>query len=140
MLKIKIGVVGYCPPTKFDENEAERMINEAYDAVQQVHPDKKKIVVSGLTNVGVPALAYRAAVQRGWSTKGIACSKASEYPLFPVDEKVIIGHEWGDESHEFVNGIDILIRVGGGKQSLKEAADVWMQRKPVLEYDLPALK
>ena len=140
MLEINIGVVGYCPPTKFDEPEAERMINEAYDAIQQVHPDKAKIVVSGLTNVGVPAIAYRAAVQRGWKTKGIACLKSNEFQCFPVDEKVIIGTEWGDESQQFITIIDILIRVGGGKQSLKEAAEMYQQHKPVLEYELPALK
>lgn len=136
--EIRIGVVGYCPPTKFDEKEAARMICEAYNQIQSAYPNRLKTVVSGLTNVGVLKLAYLEARRRGWRTSGIACKKAENYELFPVDEKKIIGDNWGDESEEFLRTIDALIRIGGGKQSLRETAQAKTNGKLVLEYELAA--
>ena len=115
MNEVRIGVVGYCPPSRFDKAEAMRMIKDAYDKIGLQNPDAPKKVVSGLTNVGVLALAYKEAIVRGWKTAGIACSKANEYECFPVDEKVIVGNEWGEESQTFLNSIDVLVRVGGGQ-------------------------
>lgn len=138
--ELRIGVVGYCPPSRFDKTEAMRMIREAYDKIDMQNPRLSKAVVSGLTNVGVPALAYKEAVQRGWRTIGIACEKANEYECFPVDEKTIIGIEWGDESQTFLKSIDILVRIGIGKQSVMESEGMKAKGKPVFEYDLPVLK
>lgn len=89
-----------------------------------------------MTNIGIPALAYQEAIKRNWKTIGIACTKASEYDLFPVDKKIIIGNEWGDESETFIDSIDILIRIGGGKQSLKETEIFKTLNKLVIEFDL----
>ncbi len=136
---LKIGVVGYSAQ-KFDEPEAIRMLREAYDSIDAQYSDKQKVVVSGLTDIGVPALAYREAQNRGWRTVGIACSKAREYACFSVDEEIIIGSEWGEESPTFLDSIDVLIRVGGGNQSKRETAETISRGKPVFEYELPALK
>jgi hypothetical protein len=137
--ELKIGVTGYSAQ-KFDTIEAQRMLREAYDTLQTQFPDRPKAVISGLTDLGIPGLAYKEAVTRGWRTVGIACSKASEYPCFPVDEKVIVGTEWGQESPRFLDDLEVLVRVGGGGQAKKETAETKARGKPVLEYDLEAIK
>lgn len=137
--ELRIGVTGYSAQ-KFDSDEAQRMLREAYDQIDARYPDKRKAVVSGLTDLGVPALAYREATRRGWRTVGIACSKASEYPCYPVDERIIEGNEWGQESPRFLSTLEILVRVGGGGQAKRETAETKTMGKPVIEYDLPAQK
>ena len=136
--KMKIGVVGYSG-AKFNENKARSIIRKAYDLVETYHttyPDGNYVVVSGLTDMGIPALAYREAVKRNWGTMGVACKKAYENELFPVDHKVISGEEWGDESEVFLFNIDLLIRVGGGPQSLEETQKAKDMGIEVYEYDL----
>ncbi|MFH1840303.1 MAG: hypothetical protein ABH849_04090 [Nanoarchaeota archaeon] len=82
MKKLRLGVVGYCPPTKFDEKKALKNLREAYDQVELDFPEHEITVVSGLTNAGVLRLAYEEARRRGWRTAGIACKKATyEYDL-----------------------------------------------------------
>lgn len=41
--------------------------------------------------------------------------KAKDYECFPVDEEIIVGKEWGDESETFLDRVDILVKIGGGK-------------------------
>ncbi len=89
--------------------------------------------------MGIPALAYREAVKRGWRTVGVACAKAKDYDLFEVDEKHIVGEEWGDESERFLDMIDMMVKVGGGKQSKEEAEKAKKMGKLVFEYDLEQL-
>lgn len=137
MDELKIGVVGYSAQ-KFAEGEAKRMISEAFDNLESQYPDRPKTIVSGLTDLGIPALAYREAVRRGWKTVGIACSKAEEYDCFSVDERMIVGYKWGDESETFLNSLDVLVRVGGGNQSTRETAEIKNRGKQVIEFDLPA--
>ena len=139
MKELNIGVVGYCPPTKFDEVEARRMIVEAYGNIAMRFPEHSFAVVSGLTNVGVLKIAYEEAVKRGWKTIGIACERAKEHPHFPVDEKTIVGANWGDESPTFVESLDMMVRIGVGKQSIRETDAVKAQGMPTFEYDLPVL-
>jgi hypothetical protein len=110
-----VGFVGYSMQ-KFDESKAREYVRQAFDAAEEA--DRTSFAcVSGLTNMGIPKLAYEEAVKRGWKTVGVACEKAENYDLFPVDEKVIVGKEWGDESDAFLSRIEMLVRVGGGKQS-----------------------
>ncbi|HEX9923906.1 MAG TPA: hypothetical protein VGD99_14710 [Anaerolineae bacterium] len=135
MGELRIGVVGYSGQP-FDHDRARQLLDEAYDQLESRYPDRAKVVVSVLTDVGIPALTYRAAVERGWRTAGIACAKAFEYERFPVDEEHIVGQKWGDESPTFLDSIDILVRVGGGKQALRETADMKASGRPVIEYDL----
>ena len=137
--QLRIGVVGYCPPTKFDENEALRMLRKAYDLIETEFPDTSKTVVSGLTAVGVLKIAYEEAIRRGWRTEGIACKRAEEHPFFPVDEKKIVGENWGDESQEFLSALDCMVRIGVGKQSIEECATIRERELPTYEYDLQPL-
>jgi len=137
MKEVKIGVVGYSAQ-KFDQNEAAKKICDAYDIIDEKYADSEKAVVSGLTDLGIPGLAYREAVKRNWRTVGIACSEAENYDCFPVDETKIVGSNWGDESPTFLDTIDVLVRIGGGNQSMRETAEHKSRGKFALEYNLLA--
>ena len=162
MNQARIGVVGFCPPTKYDEQQALRHLVDAFDrAVSDFH-DRNIVIVSGVTNVGVLAQAYRLATGRGFETGGVACEKAAKYELFPTTETpIIVGKKWGDESPVFMHGIqsikdvdpakvqdylnhphyglDAIIRIGGGPQSFRETAMLRDMGKPIYEFDLPRL-
>ena len=112
----KVGIVGYSGQ-KFSNERASTLIKKAFE---QIPSDDEIAIVSGLTAIGIPNMAYQEADRRGWKTIGIACSKAQDYPCYPCDEAHIVGAEWGDESSLFLDSIDMLIRVGGGKQSFAE--------------------
>jgi len=136
---LKIGVVGYSGQ-KFSKFDANRLLAEAFDAVLADHPDATDVwIVSGLTDLGIPALAYRAASVRGWKTSGIACSKAEKYDCFDVDERKIIGDNWGDESETFLKEVNVIVRIGGGKQSLAEVKTFSENGGHTYEYDLVAI-
>jgi hypothetical protein len=137
---LRVGVVGYCPPTKFDVREAAEMISEAYERIHRMFPDREIVIVSGLCKVGVLMIAYTEAAARGWKTIGVACEKAKNFEHFPVDEKYIVGENWGDESPTFLGMIDAMIRIGVGKQSLRETEAVRNEGKPTFEYYLPVLE
>ena len=136
-----IGVVGYSG-AKFDKTIAEALMAIAFDEVEVNHPDEEYMVVSGLTDLGIPSIAYNMAKKRGWKTMGVACSEAKEYDCFPVDEEIIEGDEWGDESATFLKQLDVFIRIGGGNQSLEETESAYKSKKikAVYEYDLSEIK
>ena len=138
---IKIGVVGYSGG-KFDEKIAKALMAIAFNIVEENHPDKDYMVVSGLTDLGIPSIAYNMAKKRGWKTMGVACSEATDYDCFPVDEEIIEGDNWGDESDTFLKQLDVFVRIGGGKQSIEEteAAGKLKSIKAIYEYDLPEIK
>lgn len=115
---MRVGVVGYSAQ-KFDVEKAKRIIKSIFDELQKQYGNDITIV-SGLTAMGIPLLAYEEARRRGWKTIGIACRKAYDYERFPVDEEIIVGENWGDESETFLQSIDILVRIGGGRQSESE--------------------
>jgi len=96
-------------------------------------------IVSGLTALGIPLLAYKYAESRGWKTMGIACSKAGDYECYACDRIHIVGDNWGDETSAFLASIDVLIRIGGGKQSLEECRKAQVMGIPVYQEDLSAL-
>ena len=132
----KIGIVGYSMQ-KFDKEKAIEYLKQAFDLIERQHPDGIKTVVSGLTDLGIPALAYREAVKRNWKVEGIACSKAMDYTWFPVNDITIVGDNWGDESETFLNSINILVRIGGGQQSMREVEMARNMRDiDILEYEL----
>lgn len=135
---MRIGIVGYSSG-KFDEEKAKILLQIGFDYLETISEFDELEVVSGLTNVGIPGLAYEIAASMGVRTVGIACSKAGEYPCFPVDEEIIVGSEWGDESETFIDYIDCLIRVGGGEQSLKEVSSFRKKKPqaPIIEMELP---
>lgn len=72
----------------------------------------------------------------GWKLIGISAKEALDYDQFDVDEKIIIGDNFGDESEEFISMLDFFLRVGDGKQSLKETQMAKEKGIPVYEYDI----
>ena len=115
---MEIGVIGFSTQS-FDVRKAKRLLDEA---LAYYYGREDVVISSGLTNLGVPAIAYELASKNGLKTKGVACAKAHKYEKYYCDTTLIVGAEWGDESLVFLDGLDILIRVGGGKQSFSELA------------------
>ena len=136
---LKIGVVGYSSKN-FDTKKAKEQIISVFDGLTVDYDAKDVTVVSGLTNVGVPAIAYKEAVKRGFHTVGIACKKAEEYECFKCDAVIIVGKEWGDESEKFLDSIDVIVRIGGGKQSMAEVKTAKKKGLKVVEFDLEETK
>jgi hypothetical protein len=125
MQRLRIGVVGFSRE-QFDQPAARAALRECVDralAVANTTPDRAELV-SGLTNQGVPRLAYELAKELGIRTVGVSAKQALRVRagVFPVDERVIVGERFGDESEAFLARIDVLIRVGGGAQSRGEVA------------------
>lgn len=114
---VKVGVIGYSAQS-FNKQKAREEIKRIYTELENKYGNVS--IVSGYTNLGIPKIAYEEATNKGWKTKGIACEKAHNYKTYPVDEYIIEGEDWGDESETFLNSIDILIKIGGGKQSNEE--------------------
>lgn len=138
MNSLKVGLVGYCHPN-FDETEAKRLVAVALDKIIDDYPGVEVFtLVSGLTDIGVLALGYRAAKKRGWMTMGIACAKARSYGRYNVDESIIVGDEWGDETERFLKECNVLVRIGGGKQSHREAKLFAERGGKVYAYELEA--
>lgn len=124
MSVLKIGVVGYVRELGEAGQKAQHLLNQAFDAIVAANPRVTEIwVVSGLSDLGVLGIAYRTAKNRGWKTEGVACGMVHGKPWFEgIDTYTIIGQEWGDESEAFLAACDVLVRIGGGDQSLREAA------------------
>ena len=94
-------------------------------------------IVSGYTDYGIPALSYALSKLhcKGYynhidcTTTGFAPKEAVSNILCKVNKVIIVGEKYGDESEEFVDYIDVLIKIGGGKQSIKEFA-LFKEKKP----------
>ncbi|NEP01383.1 MAG: hypothetical protein F6K58_22550 [Symploca sp. SIO2E9] len=135
---MRIGVVGYSKQV-FESDTALSLIQRAFDVIATKQNIEVVEVVSGLTQLGIPALAYQEAVRRGWKTIGVACRKALDYQCFPVDQRIIVGRNWGDESQAFLDMIDILVRFGGGQQAHFECLLAQEQGKQVIEFELRSI-
>mmetsp|Transcript_24789 Transcript_24789/g.27585 ORF Transcript_24789/g.27585 Transcript_24789/m.27585 type:complete len:172 (-) Transcript_24789:94-609(-) len=135
---VRIGVVGYSGK-RFNETKAISYLEQGFTRVTNTMPSKEYIIVSGYTNIGVPKLAYQIALEKAWSTVGVACPKATKYDTFPCNTTVITGHDWGDESLMFLSTIDILVRIGGGSQTVKETSIAEANGIPTIQYDLGTL-
>ncbi len=118
---MKIGVVGFSRP-QFDQKIAKELLRESIDSFMEGRDLATIEIISGLTNVGVPKLAYELAVEKGIITVGISAKRALSVKsgIFPCDKQIIAGQNFGDESAIFIDYIDCLIRVGGGIQSRNE--------------------
>ena len=136
---MKIGVVGYSS-AKFDKALAEALLAVAFKVIEDKYGKTDHEIVSGLTDIGIPALAYRMAVRWGWKTVGLTAKEAKQYECFPVDKEVIAGEKFGDESEKFIKYIDCMVRIGGGKQSKKEVEMAKAKGLEVFEYDLPEIR
>jgi hypothetical protein len=137
---MRIGVVGYSVQ-RFDQQTAAELLNQAIQeipGIEQVSASDLWIV-SGWTNLGIPAIAYQAAEQIGAKTIGIASSKAYKFDCYKADRVHVIGEEWGEESSGFLAAIDVLIRIGGGEQSHREVRMARIQNIHIIEKELEAI-
>lgn len=118
---MKIGVVGFSRP-QFDAKAARELLSVSIDRFIEGQDEHNVEIVSGLTNVGVPRIAYELAVEKGLVTVGISAKRALTVKsgIFPCDKQIIVGQNFGDESETFINYVDYLVRIGGGKQSRNE--------------------
>lgn len=119
---MKIGVVGFSHEN-INHDLARTLLRQSFHQLMQRHPHDKPIeIVSGLTNIGIPKIAYEIADELGFITVGISAERALHVKcgIYYVDKQMIEGKEFGDESRVFIDYIDYLIRVGGGKQSHRE--------------------
>lgn len=121
--KLKIGVVGYSRPN-IPEPQTRALLQACFKTfIMRAQVDRLQVeIVSGLTNAGVPKVAYELASQWQVKTVGISAQEALqvECGVFPVRKQMLIGRLFGDESAFFINYVDCLARIGGGPQSLKE--------------------
>ncbi|MCA9659071.1 MAG: hypothetical protein KC486_12060 [Myxococcales bacterium] len=119
----RIGVVGFSSP-HFDQDQARVELRRLLRALLERWPGPLADVevVSGLTNQGVPKIAYELARELGLRTVGISARQALRVRagVFPVDRRWLVGDRFGDESQDFIAYVDALIRVGGGEQSRAE--------------------
>lgn len=130
---MNIGFIGYSS-RKFDEQKAEKLIYKAFAQISKIKEPIK--IVSGATNIGIPKLVYEIANTFNYPTVGIMCKEGENYELFPVDELIVVGDNWGDESQTFIDYIDILYKIGGGAQSQTEADIAKENGIKVIEFDL----
>lgn len=137
--KFRIGVVGYSS-AYFDRKEGKKLIEKLVKkALRRNRSNAKVSIVSGLTKMGIPLIAYKYADENKYHTVGYACKEAEDFACYEVKEKHIVGDNWGDESEDFLDNIDVLIRIGGGKQSLEEVEKAKEKGIPVYEEELPQL-
>jgi len=134
---MKIGVVGHSS-NNIDENLASKLLDQMISKIASVNKMSKDIeIVTGLTNIGVPKLAYKIADKRNYSKIGISAQQAYEVKcgIYPVDKEIIVGQKFGDESAVFIDYIDYLIRVGGGNQSASEV-QLFKDKCSILNWDI----
>lgn len=125
---MKIGFCSYSE-TSFDIQKA----NEIIKTIKQNISDDDEIV-SGATMYGIPKLVYNYFNKN--KKIGIMCKQGYDCELYPCDVIYSIGDNWGDESEFFIKYIDVLYKIGGGKQSIKEMKMAKERGIPVIEYYL----
>jgi hypothetical protein len=132
---IKVGVVGFSDESYIDKDHGDKTVTAYLEqGIKDLGLETDNIIiVSGLTNLGVPRIAYQYATKNGIKTVGYSAMEAKEYDCYPVDEEIIVGDRFGSESKSFLNYIDCLIKIGGGPQSISEYSSF---KKPKVEYSL----
>jgi len=119
---MKIGVVGHSSHD-IDEKLGSKLLDQLISRIVSLNTMSEDVeIVTGLTNIGVPKLAYKIADKRNYLKIGISAQQAYEVKcgVYPVDKEIIVGQKFGDESIAFIDYIDYLVRVGGGNQSANE--------------------
>lgn len=121
--KICIGVVGFSR-NEFDKIEATLQLRQILLKLIENKNINNIEIVSGYTSTGIPKIAYTLADEWGIMTVGFSAKQALgvQAGVYPVKKVILIGEKFGDESEAFIQYIDILIRIGGGKQSRHEVA------------------
>lgn len=146
MEEINIGFVGYSD-TSFDEKKARDIISDIFNIIlkkycNEDNMDIKINIITGATNLGIPKLVYEEASKFNarwgeWLTLvGVMAKEGYEYELFPCDEIYAYGENFGDESPFFIDKLDVLYKIGGGKQSIKEFAMAQEKGIECVEYEL----
>lgn len=144
--RVIVLVSGWCPPTKVDEKKARSYLYETLRDVMKRFPAREYTLVSGLKDVGVMQYAYRYAAYLGWHLVGVACEKVKSFRHYPVQEKHIVGKNWGDESAFFTDyalqsGYPfVMINVAGGRQATRETAMIRDAGGTVFEFPLERKK
>ena len=111
-----------------NKNECSKVMIEKYPIIE---------IVSGYTDYGIPALSYILAklyCEKSYNymqctTTGFAPKEALLDKRCKVNKEIIVGEKYGDESDAFIDYIDVLIKIGGGEQSIKEFA-LFKSKKP----------
>lgn len=139
---IKYGIVGFSID-QFDKKVARQILLDLFQSIKEKHPYDEIEIVSGYTNSGVPKIAYELADLFGFTTVGYSAKQAMSVKsgVYPVDKVILIGELFGDESNDFVQYIDALIRIGGGPQSRHETALFKLKNEAnpdaiLIEYEL----
>ena len=120
---LRVGVVGYTDDWgewSFDRGRARAILRVELGRVAEANRGRTIEVVTGLTDMGIPKIAYEVAAEYGMICVGLASWKALNNPQVHVDKIILEGADWGDESETFLDYIDQLIKVGGGPQSEAE--------------------
>lgn len=136
LTKFRIGVIGYSSQA-FDEDTARRIFLDLFKEIK-LKEGLNVEVVSGLTWMGIPGLAYEIATAFDWETVGIAPTCVKEFELFPCDRVIYVGDDWGEESDYFLDSIDVLIKIGGGQQSNDEAESALARGIALIDCPLEA--
>lgn len=131
---LRIGVIGYSSKSFPIHKAHTKLFEVLYGLISNpVYKNHAIEIWSGWTDYGIPALAYSIVDSLNLvyyykdpsdSSKfekiGIAPKIALQEKLCKVDRYHIVGSNYGDESNYFLSNVDILIKVGGGKQSINE--------------------
>ncbi|AEO93604.1 gp345 [Bacillus phage G] len=125
-----IGFIGYSS-AQFDEEKAKEIVEEIFKSL-----NKNDVIVSGATNLGIPKLVYKKANELGMKTVGVMCEEGRSEELADLDELIVEGENWGDESEKFLSMISVLYKIGGGKQSTVEFKKANEMGIKTFEYEL----
>lgn len=100
------------------------------------------VVLGGMTAAGGIHRTYDAALKAQLATAGIMTWKGADYQLVRgVKEMIIVGEDWGQESDDFVDLVDVMVVLGPpkGKQGWDEAVRAMQKGKPVVIMHDPFL-
>lgn len=109
-----IGFVGYSV-MEFDDGMAQEVVDHILNSLEP-----NSVIVTGATKIGIPHMVVNSARKLGMKTIGVMPKEGYETGLSKVDQLVVDGEKWGDESAKFIDMIDALYSIGGGRQSTKE--------------------
>lgn len=133
---MKIGIVGFSSK-HINEQLATTLLEDMICKIAAGCSSSEEVeVVTGLTNIGIPKLAYQIADKHKFIKVGISAQQAYRVKcgIYFVDKEIIVGEFFGDESQTFVDYIQYLVRVGGGKQSASEV-NLFKEKCHSLQWD-----
>jgi len=126
----RIGFIGYST-TRFNEDKAKEIIDGIFESFYG-----DEVIISGATNFGIPKLVYEKANECGMYTIGVMCNAGFGMQLARLNDLIVEGQDWGDESEKFLSMLDVLYKIGGGNQSITEFEKAKELGIEVHEYEL----